>query len=68
VLRLPIEEASAKIRVGPPLDDETDYALDTWAGVIPLRLVAQTPEPDPRLRPGVHPPHYATAWRESISR
>lgn len=49
VLRLPLIEASAKIRTGPPLDDEADYELLTWAGEIPLRLVAQTPVPDPRL-------------------
>jgi nitroimidazol reductase NimA-like FMN-containing flavoprotein (pyridoxamine 5'-phosphate oxidase superfamily) len=49
VLRLPIEEASAKIRTGPPVDDEEDYALPVWAGVIPLRLVAQAPVADARL-------------------
>jgi hypothetical protein len=38
VLRLPLTEASAKIRSGPPVDDEADYALDVWAGVIPISL------------------------------
>jgi len=38
VLRLPITEFSAKIRVGPPVDDEEDYAFPTWAGVIPLQI------------------------------
>lgn len=52
VLRLPIDEASAKVRTGPPLDDEADYALDCWAGVLPLRLVPGPPEADPRLPPG----------------
>ncbi len=52
VLRLPVEEASAKVRTGPPIDDEEDYALDCWAGVLPLRLVPGTPEPDPRLPAG----------------
>jgi len=52
VLRLPIDEASAKVRTGPPLDDEEDYALDCWAGVLPLRLVPGAPVPDPRLPAG----------------
>jgi nitroimidazol reductase NimA-like FMN-containing flavoprotein (pyridoxamine 5'-phosphate oxidase superfamily) len=54
VLRLPIEEASAKVRTGPPLDDEEDYALECWAGVLPLRLTPGTPVPDPRM-PGGRP-------------
>jgi nitroimidazol reductase NimA-like FMN-containing flavoprotein (pyridoxamine 5'-phosphate oxidase superfamily) len=49
VLRLPVSEASAKIRSGPPKDDEEDYALPHWAGVLPLRLVAGEPVADPRL-------------------
>ena len=52
VLRLPIEEASAKVRTGPPIDDEEDYALECWAGVLPMRLVPGTPVPDPRLPEG----------------
>jgi uncharacterized protein len=52
VLRLPIEEASAKVRSGPPLDDEEDYALECWAGVLPLRLTPGAPVPDPRLPAG----------------
>jgi hypothetical protein len=55
VLSLPISEASAKIRTGPPLDDEEDYALPCWAGVIPLEMRASAPEPDPRLVPGIVP-------------
>ena len=51
VLSLPIEEASAKLRTGPPLDEEEDYALDVWAGVLPLKLRAGEPVPDPRLGP-----------------
>jgi nitroimidazol reductase NimA-like FMN-containing flavoprotein (pyridoxamine 5'-phosphate oxidase superfamily) len=62
VLRLPIDEASAKARTGPPLDDEPDYELDVWAGVLPLRVEASAPEPDPRLRPGVQPPGYLTRY------
>jgi nitroimidazol reductase NimA-like FMN-containing flavoprotein (pyridoxamine 5'-phosphate oxidase superfamily) len=63
VLALPIEEASAKLRTGFPMDDEADYALRTWAGVIPLRSVAAAPEPDPRLLPGIEPPTYVSAYR-----
>jgi nitroimidazol reductase NimA-like FMN-containing flavoprotein (pyridoxamine 5'-phosphate oxidase superfamily) len=63
VLALPIDEASAKVRSGPPLDDEEDYALGTWAGVIPLVTEARAPEPDARLRDGIAPPAYATAYR-----
>src|SRR5712692_709951 len=59
VLSLPLDEASAKIRTGPPLDDEEDYGLPTWAGVIPLRLVANAPIPDPRLPAEIDPPPYA---------
>lgn len=49
VLALPISEASAKVRTGPPLDDEEDYAMNVWAGILPLRVHAETPIPDPRL-------------------
>lgn len=59
VLRLPISEASAKIRSGPPIDDEEDYAMPIWAGVVPLRLVAQAPVADARLHPRAPaPPSY----------
>ncbi len=50
VLRIPIDEFSAKIRVGPPVDDEEDYAFPTWAGVIPLELTVGSPIPDDRCR------------------
>jgi uncharacterized protein len=53
VLRLPVSEASAKIRSGPPKDDEEDYALPCWAGVLPLRLVPGEPVADPLLPSGV---------------
>ena len=49
ILRLPITEASAKVRSGPPGDDEPDYAIPVWAGVIPTALVQGTPVPDPKL-------------------
>jgi len=47
VLALPLEEVSAKVRTGGPLDDEADYALPVWAGVLPLETIAKNPEPDP---------------------
>jgi hypothetical protein len=58
VLRMPIEEASAKIRTGPPIDDELDYQLLYWAGEIPIRLEVGSPVPDPRLRPNAPLPEY----------
>lgn len=48
ILRLPVTEASAKVRVGPPEDDAEDYALPVWAGVIPIKLTAGTPVRDER--------------------
>jgi nitroimidazol reductase NimA-like FMN-containing flavoprotein (pyridoxamine 5'-phosphate oxidase superfamily) len=59
VLSLPLDEASAKVRTGPPLDDEEDYEMNVWAGVIPLRMVAGSPTPDPRLPAEIGPPAYA---------
>jgi nitroimidazol reductase NimA-like FMN-containing flavoprotein (pyridoxamine 5'-phosphate oxidase superfamily) len=53
VLALDVDEASAKVRTGPPIDDEDDYRLPIWAGVIPLTTVAGAPLPDPRLSAGV---------------
>lgn len=63
VLALAIDEASAKVRGGGPTDDEEDYALPTWAGVIPLITSAGAPEPDVRLPAGISPPPYASAYR-----
>jgi uncharacterized protein len=59
VLRLPLEEFSAKVRQGPPIDDEEDYSFSTWAGVIPLEVVARDPVSDSRLLPGISVPDYA---------
>ncbi len=59
VLSLPIREASAKVRAGDPVDAEEDYALDVWAGVIPLKLRADAPMNDARLKNGIKPPRYA---------
>jgi uncharacterized protein len=58
VLALPLGEASAKIRTGPPKDDAEDYALPIWAGVVPLRLAASEPVPDPKLPPSVPMPEH----------
>jgi nitroimidazol reductase NimA-like FMN-containing flavoprotein (pyridoxamine 5'-phosphate oxidase superfamily) len=58
VLRMPLMEASAKIRSGPPIDEETDYNLRVWAGELPLSLVAGEPIADPRLAPGIEAPAY----------
>ena len=65
VLRLPLTEVSAKVRTGPPLDDEADYALPTWAGEIPLRLVPQLPIPDPRMPPTTTVPDYLTSYLQT---
>ena len=48
VLKIPIEEFSAKVRLGPPIDDEEDYSFPTWAGVIPLEMATGAPIPDER--------------------
>jgi uncharacterized protein len=58
VLSLPIREASAKVRTGDPVDAEEDYALDVWAGVIPLKLRADAPKNDARLNNAITPPRY----------
>jgi uncharacterized protein len=53
VLALPIEEVSAKVRTGPPVDDEEDYSMPIWAGVVPVRPQFGEPLPDDRVLPGV---------------
>jgi len=58
ILRLALKEVSAKVRSGPPLDDEPDYALPVWAGVIPLRLHAGAPIRDERCDPAIPLPVY----------
>lgn len=62
VQALPIEEASAKVRTGPPIDDEQDHALAVWAGVIPIASEARAPEADPRLIAGIPVPASAAAY------
>jgi uncharacterized protein len=60
VLRLSLDEASAKVRAGGPLDEEEDYELPIWAGMVPLRISAGAPQADERLLPGVECPAYVT--------
>src|ERR1700730_1261675 len=62
VLSLSLVEVSAKVRTGPPLDDEEDYELPVWAGVIPLHLAAGEPISDPRLPESIEPPSYALKY------
>ena len=62
VMRLPIEEFSAKVRQGPPIDDEEDYLFPTWAGIIPLAIVSGAPINDPRLDPKTEVPEYARQY------
>ena len=62
VMRLPMEEFSAKVRQGPPVDDPEDYSFPTWAGVIPLAMVAGEPIGDPRLEPPRDVPQYAIEY------
>lgn len=63
VVAIPIEEASAKIRTGPPVDDEEDYALPIWAGILPLSVTPQSAQADARLLAGVELPNYITDYQ-----
>ena len=63
VVAFRLDEASAKLRVGPPKDDAEDLALACWAGELPLRLVALDPVPDPQLAPGSSPSASLKRWR-----
>jgi hypothetical protein len=58
VVAIPIESASAKIRTGPPADDEEDYQLPVWAGILPLKLQSLEPVADERLGKGISVPDY----------
>jgi uncharacterized protein len=62
ILAVPIDEASAKIRTGPPKDDDADLGLPVWAGPLPLGLATGEPEPDPTLADGIAPPRYVTDY------
>jgi hypothetical protein len=61
-------EASAKIRSGGPVDDDEDYALDVWAGVLPLALRAGAPIPDEQLAPGIEPSPVVLDWAAARAR
>lgn len=65
VLAVPIEEASAKVRSGPPKDEAEDLGLPIWAGVVPFRTIALAPVPAPDLPPGVETPAYASRYRRT---
>ena len=62
VVRLPIDESSAKARTGGPIDEPEDYGLPVWAGTVPLRVVAGAPEADEGLD-GVELPGYVDSYR-----
>jgi nitroimidazol reductase NimA-like FMN-containing flavoprotein (pyridoxamine 5'-phosphate oxidase superfamily) len=63
VLAVPLEEVSAKVRAGDPKDDDEDYALPVWAGILPLAIVPGEPIPDSQLDPTVPMPSYVKDWQ-----
>lgn len=63
VLSLPLSEASAKVRTGPPIDSEDDQRIPCWAGEIPLRLAPGAPRPDPGLAPGIAVPDAVAGYK-----
>lgn len=68
VLAMRLDETSAKARSGPPVDDDEDYALDVWAGMVPLALTAGTPVADPRLALGTAPSPSVRCWEPTRRR
>jgi nitroimidazol reductase NimA-like FMN-containing flavoprotein (pyridoxamine 5'-phosphate oxidase superfamily) len=68
VLALPLEEVSAKVRTGDPKDEEEDYDLPYWAGILPLSLQPGPPVPDSRLKPDIPVPPYVTSWSRNGKR
>jgi len=68
VLSLLLAEASAKVRTGPPIDDEEDYEIPVWAGVLPLRVKTGEAVDDPRLLPGVNMPDYLARYERAVKR
>ena len=67
VLALTLDEASAKVRTGPPVDDDEYYELDVWAGVVPLAIQAGALTPDPKLTPGIEPSEPVRRWADERS-
>ena len=65
ILKLPLTEVSAKVRTGGVEDDAEDYAIPVWAGIVPLRLVADAPVRDERCDPGIPTPAYAKSFKGS---
>ena len=63
IVRLPISEASAKVRSGPPVDEPEDYDLPIWAGVLPIATTYGRPEADPAMRMEVAVPDHVTGYR-----
>jgi uncharacterized protein len=63
VVRMRLDEATAKVRVGPPVDEKEDYELDVWAGVIPIQTRLGRVEPDPQLRPDIPIPGFVQNFR-----
>ncbi len=63
VLSMPIDEAAAKVRTGPPIDDEEDYGLPIWAGVLPITMQVGAPFSDPRVMDGVKVPAHAKTFK-----
>jgi len=67
VLEFPLVEVSAKVRTGPPADDEPDYILPIWAGVVPLEMKAGRPVDDPRLGAGIEAPAYVRRYARRLA-
>jgi len=65
-VRIPIDEASAKLRDGPPIDDESDLESDVWAGVIPLQTQVLTPIPSPDLKSDIPLPNYISNYGKTL--
>ncbi len=68
VMCLPITEYSAKMRTGPPIDNEEDYSFLTWAGVVPLQMVAGSPINDPKLDPKTPVPSYVRSYSRTVAK
>lgn len=68
VLKLAIDEASAKIRTGDPVDDDEDYSLAFWAGILPLQLMPGVPRDDAKLNQGIAPPDYIAKYKRDLQK